>query len=97
VGDWEFISDEERQKSAWKARRPPLTYARIGQITGGTIACWLTAAVCFLAYWLRWKFDPRQLAVSGALCLGALYAGAWVGQKVGAVFDRERGGGEKSA
>ncbi|MBN9523933.1 hypothetical protein J0H58_36395 [bacterium] len=90
MGDWEFISDEERQESSRKARRPPLTYARIGQIAGGAVACWLTAAVCFLAFWLRWKFDPRQIAVSGTLCLGALYAGAWVGQWIGAVFDRKR-------
>ncbi len=96
MGDWEFISDEERQESSRKARRPPLTYARIGQIAGGTVACWLTATLCFLAFWIRWKFDPCQVAWFGVLCLGALYAGAWTGQRVGAVFDRKRDGGSKA-
>jgi hypothetical protein len=90
VGNWDFISDEERQASAHKARRPPLTYARIGQITGGTIACWSMVAVCFLAFWLHWKFDPCVITWFGLLCLGALYAGAWVGGKAGAGFDRRR-------
>jgi hypothetical protein len=96
VGDWNFLSDEERQKATQAARRPPLTWARVGQITGGTVACWTTAAVCFLAFWVQWRFDLRELAVYGALTLAALFAGAAVGQKVGARFDRKPdGGGER--
>jgi hypothetical protein len=85
------MPDEERQKATRAARRPPLTWARVGQITGGTIACWTTAAVCFLAFWIQWRFDVCQVAWFGALCLGALFAGAAVGQKVGGAFDRKPG------
>ena len=91
MAEFDFGPPDEVRESVNRARRPRLTYRRIGQLIGGTIGVFVGIAAAIVALG-SYPGKVKALVVAFGYLVAGLFGGAAVGGYLASYLDRSAAG-----